>query len=108
MTTTRMTALVDTDELREAFRSGGEYPSQWGEAVNARRKALSVTRNNLAIMCNTSVQTIGRIETGQLLPRPYMQASLARALATQVSDLFPMPSFETIRDRFGFDDVAAA
>lgn len=94
-----MTPILDRDAVRSAFQTpGGDWPNQWGRAVTARRKAMGMTRADLADLSDTTEATITRIELGQQHPRNDMKIMIAVALGCSAVDLWPMPDFsESLR-----------
>lgn len=63
----------------------------WGEQVRERREALGLTLAQLSDLTGGAlrVQTLSKIERGEIEPREYLRTALAVALTTEVADLFP-------------------
>jgi DNA-binding XRE family transcriptional regulator len=67
---------------------------EWGHRVKERRLDLRLTQAQLADLVGhdgVTVQTISKLERGELRPRDYLKLALALALCVEVVDLFPMP-----------------
>lgn len=80
---------MDLDRLRALIEATAR---QWGTNVRHRRQALDLTQRQLAELAgNTTVQTISKVEAGEIAPRDYLKLAIAAALATEVDALFPMP-----------------
>lgn len=63
----------------------------WGEKVAARRQQLGLSQQQLADLCETTQQTISKIETGAILPRDRLKVTIAARLGTTVAQLFAWP-----------------
>lgn len=83
------TDLIDLDRLRThlAAQSAG-----WGGRVRHRRKALGLTQQQLADLLDVPVQTVSKVERGQIVPRDYLRAGLAIRLCVEIDELFPWPT----------------
>lgn len=64
----------------------------WGALVKARRRLLHLSQPQLADLVGCRVQTISKVERGQIVPRDYLKAAIALSLATEVGELFPWPT----------------
>ena len=100
-------ALLDTDTLKAECRPGGTLLTMWGERIRHRRCTLGQSRKKLAAWCDTTEQTIGRIENGTHNPRDHMRIALGRALGCETGDIFEYPSFDEVALRFSSEEVAA-
>jgi hypothetical protein len=57
---------------------------------------LGFTLESLAGAVDTRLQTISRVEAGSLVPRDYLRAAIAYALATEVDNLWTPPTRKVI------------
>jgi transcriptional regulator with XRE-family HTH domain len=64
----------------------------WGALVKARRRLLQLSQPQLAELVGCRVQTISKVERGQIVPRDYLKAAIALNLAAEVGELFPWPT----------------
>lgn len=80
--------LLNTDKLRAAHGPGSKWAREAGERVQARRAELKVSQQWVAGAANTTLQTIFRVERGELVPRDYLRGAIAFALMTEVDDLW--------------------
>lgn len=92
-------ALLDEKAVRSLFGPSGDWSERCGRAVRQRRQDLGFTLQRLADLTGTTLQTISRIESGQLVPRDRMKAAIAYALALEVQDLWTYPTLREISDR---------
>lgn len=86
----RRSTTVDLDRLRDRFRLTEQRA--WGARVRARRALLGLNQRELAALVGVPIQTISKIERGDIMPRDYLKAALALYLACEVNDLFPWPT----------------
>lgn len=93
------TALVDIEVLRSIYAPRGEWAMRCGAAVRSRRQGLAFSMETLAELCGTTLQTIGRIEKGSLVPREHLKAAIAYALAVDVVLLWPALTRAEIHNR---------
>lgn len=93
------TALVDIEVLRSIYAPKGEWAVRCGAAVRRRRQGLGYSLETLAGLCGTTLQTVGRIETGTFLPREHLKAAIAYALAVDVVLLWPALTRDEIKSR---------
>lgn len=77
------------DRLREIIDAEA---LSWGALVKARRQMLRLSQPQLANLVGCRVQTISKVERGQIVARDYLKAAIAIALACEVADLFPWPT----------------
>lgn len=82
---------MDLDVLRVQTRN---QRIMWGGRVKARRESLGFTLAQVSELSDGAlrVQTVSKIERGEIEPRDYLKLAMAIALFTEVDDLFPMPS----------------
>lgn len=88
---------MDLDGLR-AHVAGG-CAAEWGSRVRGRRLDQRLTQAQLAALIGddgVTVQTISKLERGELVPRDYLKLALALALCVEVQKLFPMPARSAI------------
>jgi transcriptional regulator with XRE-family HTH domain len=83
--------FLDQEAVRSMFGPSSEWACQAGASIKARRLALGFTLQRLADLAGTTVQTIQRVETGKLIPREYLKASIAVALVLDVTDIWAWP-----------------
>jgi len=69
---------------------------EWGRAVRKRREQRGLTQDQLGRVCDTSQQTIAKIESGLTIPRDRMKVVIAARLGVAVGDLFVWPSDLTL------------
>lgn len=62
--------------------------SRWGQKIEALRRELNLTQDDLAEKTPTSQQTISRIELGRQVPSDGLRVKIARALGVKVADIF--------------------
>lgn len=62
----------------------------WGQNIRMFRKALGLTRDQLANTIGVNGSTVTRWEQGLTEPRRAHKAKLAEALSTDIRILFPM------------------
>lgn len=91
-------ALLSTDRLRAASGPGSARAKAAGKKVMERRGELRMSQQRLADGAGSSLQTIFRIERGDLVPREYLRQSIAYTLFVEVDDLWPNPSRQEIHD----------
>ena len=65
--------------------------TEWGRAVRERREARGLTQAMLGKVCDTTQQTINRIEQGQTIPRDRLKVVIAARLGMPVGELFAWP-----------------
>lgn len=86
--------LIDPEHLRAYMQRETRF---WGRSVRQRREDLGMTLAHVAALAGTSIQTISKIEAGEIAARDHLRIALAFALSTEIDRLFPMPSREVIR-----------
>ena len=86
--------LIDPEHLRAYMQRETRF---WGRSVRQRREDLAMTLAQVAALAGTSIQTISKIEAGEIAARDHLRIALAFALSTEVDRLFPMPTREVIR-----------
>ena len=82
---------VNLERLREVF---GAQAKVWGRLVRDRRRSLGLTQQQFAdlIRRDFPIQTVSKIERGEIAPRDYLRAAIALRLGQSIDDLFPYPS----------------
>lgn len=58
-----------------------------GKKISELRKSKGLTQEELVELCNVSVRTIQRIETGEVTPRSYTVKTILSALDYDISDI---------------------
>lgn len=86
---TQTAPLLDGDLLRTICGPRGIWARRCGAFVAKRRRDLNMDRSTLAAAAGCELQTIYRIESGELVPRDYLRAAIAYALCVEVVDLWP-------------------
>lgn len=86
---TNTTPAVDRVAVRAYLRT---ETATWGRNVHERRKELGLTLDHVAMLADTTPQTVHKVEHGQIVPRDELRLSLALALFCEVADLFPAPT----------------
>ena len=74
--------MTDTAALR----------SRWAERVRTRRQELGLTQFQVATAAGLQQATVSQIERGEHAGSDETRIALARALKTEVADLFAYPS----------------
>lgn len=92
-TTTRSAEPVDLDKLRDVFI---QHRVECGARVKARRQELGVRQGPIAKRVGVPVQTISKIERGDVMPRDYLKAAIAVVLGCAIDDLWPYPDRHVI------------
>lgn len=77
------------DDLRRYFEA---LASDHGQRVRSRRKALGLTLDQLAGLVGVPMQTLSKVERGEIVARPYLEAALCLHLHIEHSELFPAPT----------------
>jgi len=65
---------------------------EWGSRVRARRIALGLGQAQVAELVGTTIQTISKLERGEIVARDYLKIALAVRLHAEVDELFPWPA----------------
>lgn len=86
---TRQRETLDLDRLRALF---DQQRLDAGERVRLRRKELGLPMHKIADAVGVTMQTISKIERGEILPRDYLKAAIALTLAVEVDALWPYPT----------------
>jgi transcriptional regulator with XRE-family HTH domain len=84
--------FLEPDLVRSMFSSGGAWARASGGRVRQRRKDLGLTLQRLADLSGTTVATVQRVESGALIPREHLKASIAYSLVLDVSQIWTYPS----------------
>jgi DNA-binding XRE family transcriptional regulator len=79
---------LDLDGLRILF---DQHRLESGARVHARRKELGLSQEKIAKAVGVTIQTISKIERGDILPRDYLRAAISHVLACEIDDLWPYP-----------------
>lgn len=80
---------LDLDRLRGRI---SDWNVACGERVRARRLAIGIHGHQLAGLVGCTVQTISKVERGEIVPRDYLKAALSVALCVEVEELWPWPT----------------
>lgn len=91
-------ALLDIDRLRAFSSAGSDRAREAGEKVAKRRAEVKLSQQRLAVAAGTTLQTIFRIERGELVPREYLRQAIAYALMVEVDALWPNATRQEIHD----------
>jgi transcriptional regulator with XRE-family HTH domain len=89
VTVVELAPATDLDRLRMRMEAEA---ATWGALVKARRRLLHLSQPQLASLVGCRVQTISKVERGQIVLRDYLKAAIAVSLATEVGELFPWPT----------------
>jgi len=65
--------------------------SQWGDAVRAKRLNKGLTQWQVASAAGLQQGTLSKIERGEIAPADAIRIAIARALDSEVVDLFAYP-----------------
>lgn len=72
----------------------------WGEHIGAEIRTKRLTKGwgptFFAGLIDVPLQTLHKIETGEIIPRDHLKAAIALALGVELSDLYPWPTAETL------------
>ena len=90
--------ILETKSLKVAMASGSDWAREAGARVRKRRLQLGLTVRQVSAVIDVPVQTIYRVESGQLIIKDYLRLAIAHALATEVTELFEMPSCERVAE----------
>lgn len=74
-----------------------DWSRECGARVQERRKALDWSQSQLSALSGVEVQTISKIENGQINPRDRVKVSIADALLCEVDELFRYPERRRVR-----------
>jgi len=99
-----MRKIIDTESLKAELAAGGRWATTVGKGVAKRRSELGLSVRDVAAMSNVPVQTIYRIEAGELIARDYLRLAVAHVLCTDAASLFALPDREAVA---AYMDVAA-
>lgn len=99
-----MRVILDTESLKTEMSANAKWACRVGAIVTERREALGLSVRQVAAVIDVPVQTLYRVEKGELIPRDYLRLAIAHVLAVEVVDLFPMPSRQQVAE---YMDVAA-
>lgn len=80
------------EQLEDLRRYFEDLAKDHGARVRGRRKALRLTLSQLAGLVGVPMQTLSKIERGEIVARPYLQAALCLHLHIEHSELFPAPT----------------
>lgn len=85
---------MDLGVVKGLVRSRTEL---WGDAVVARRKLFGLNQRQFAALVDgVTVQTISKVENGEIIPRDYLKVAIAAALRTDAATLFPLPTYTDV------------
>lgn len=96
-TTAGLSPVVDSNALRKAFESIAK--EQWSARLDAVMDSRKVRNAQLAVLADTTPQTIDKVRRGRIVPREHLRYSIAMALGSDVSAIFPLPSREELIER---------
>lgn len=82
---------VDPDVLRVVMRRRGEL------AGGRVRRLRVVGPTTFCAAIGVPLQTLHKIETGEIVPRDHLKAAIALALGVEMSNIWPWPTLEEIR-----------
>lgn len=83
----RTPEAIDPDRIRTLVELHAK--SVWGPNVRARRKSLGLTLAELSELTNFPVQTLSKVERGQIVARDYLRGAISVAFRTEQHELFP-------------------
>lgn len=93
------TTPIDREALKGYMGPGGEWAKACGERLRQRRELLGFSLADLARYSDSTLQTISRIERGELVPRDHLKGAIALALLEDLNNLWPWPSREDMWNR---------
>jgi transcriptional regulator with XRE-family HTH domain len=70
--------------------------TDWGATIKARREQFGLSQAALGKRCGVTQQAIAKFESGTQIPLDRTKVAIARALCSEVGDLFPWPSLQDI------------
>lgn len=92
--------LLDVDRLRELLGPGGPWACACGSRIREQRqRALGMSLEGAATRAGTTLQTLARVERGEIVPRDYLRAAIAVSLHCEVHDLWRPLSQLELRER---------
>lgn len=68
-----------------------DWARQCGTRVRDRRKSLKWKQAQLAELAGVTMQTISKVEVGEITPKDSVKVAIATALLCDVADLWPHP-----------------
>lgn len=81
--------IYSHEDLRRQLGPKSHWAIRCGALVRKRRTDLGLSLEQVAVLCDVSVNTVHKVETGALVPRDYLRAAVSFALALEVTDLWP-------------------
>ena len=67
---------------------------QWGATIKERREQFGLSQTALGERCGVTQQAIAKFASGAQIPLDRTKVAIARALCSEVADLFPWPSIQ--------------
>jgi len=93
------TTRIDREALKGFMGPDGDWAKQCGLRVRKRRELLLFSLADLARYAETTLQTISRVERGELVPRDHLKGAIALALLDDMNNLWPWPTREDMWNR---------
>lgn len=66
--------------------------TQWGASIRERRELFGLSQTALGERCGVTQQAIAKFEAGTQIPLDRTKVAIAKALRSEVADLFPWPA----------------
>lgn len=83
-------AVIGGISLTDVVILGNSILADWGSRITRHRGRRGLSQEELAEALGVSLMTVIRWEKGQMEPRLHHKLRLARELATDARDLFPL------------------
>lgn len=96
-TTAGLSAVVNAHDIRKAFDQLAK--ERWGSRLDAVMGARKMRNAQLAVLADTTPQTIAKVRQGLIVPKEYLRYSIAMALGCDVPDIFPLPTRAELLER---------
>lgn len=104
-TTLGLSPVVSSNGIRKAFEALAK--ERWGSRLDAVMEARQMRNAQLAVLADTTPQTIDKVRRGLIIPREHLRYSIAMALGSEVAAIFPLPTREELVARSKQLDGAA-
>lgn len=89
MVMTALSPVVAADDLR---RYVAREARVMGARVKSRRQSLKLTLEQVALLADSTAQTVYKVEQGEIVARDHLRLGIAFALRCEPHELFALPS----------------
>lgn len=90
-----MPLAANPDALRQVMRS---RQVAVGARIRERRLEQGIGPTHFGALLGVGLQTVHKIETGEIVPRDHLKAAIALALEIELDELYPWPSTDELVD----------